>query len=45
MIEVPEEAVAPERAGPWNMVECECEQIVAFDQDELQYVADSSAAV
>jgi hypothetical protein len=44
MIDVPEEAVGPERAGPWNMVECsDCEQIVAFDQDELQRVVDSTA--
>jgi hypothetical protein len=45
MIEIPEEAVAPERAGPWNMVECgDCERIVAFDQDELRPVGDSTLA-
>lgn len=46
MIEIPEEAVAPNRAGPWNMVECgDCEQIVAFDQDELQRAVDSPAVL
>ena len=46
VIEVPDDAVAPDRVGPWNMVACgECEQIVAFDQDELQFVADTKTAV
>lgn len=45
VIEIPDEAVSPDRAGPWNMVACDdCDQIVAFDQEELQFVADSTTA-
>jgi len=45
MIEIPKDAISPERAGPWNMVECDdCEQVVAFDKDELRPFADSTAA-
>ena len=45
MIEIPSDAVAPERAGPWNMVACDdCQQIVAFDQEDLRQTADAVAS-
>ena len=35
LIEIPTDAFSAERCGPWNMVECgDCEQIVAFDQED-----------
>jgi predicted Zn finger-like uncharacterized protein len=43
LIAIPTDALAPERCGPWNMVECgDCEQIVAFDQEDLKCAAAAS---
>ena len=46
VIEIPENAVGPQRTDPWNVVGCDdCDYVFDYDDDEVQYVADSPPTV
>ena len=42
VVEIPEEAVGPDRTDPWNVVGCDaCDLGFDYDDEEVQFVADS----